>query len=487
MNTKSNLTIVWFRRDLRLQDHPALYTAVQRGRMIPLFIWSPDEDGPWNPGEASRWWLHHALASLAQSLEKLGSKLILRTGSSLEVLKELIEETGADALYFNERYEPFSIKIDQEIKRYFQAQVQIHPQVQVQSFHGNLLLPPHQILNKQNQPYKVFTPFWKQCLHEGIDPPYPAPTPISSYSSKNLTSLSLEELKLLPVNDWHIKLTAHWKPGEDQAHEQLKAFVDDHIEDYKIGRDIPYAPHVSKLSPYLAWGEISPKQIWHFLLEQAVTGISYSEGREAYLRQLVWKEFSTYLMVHAPETIDQPLRKEFKAFPWQMSESDLRLWQQGRTGYPLVDAGMRELWETGWMHNRVRLVVSSFLVKHLLISWKEGARWFWDTLLDADLANNTMGWQWIAGCGADASPYFRIFNPITQSEKFDPEGLYIRQWIPELKSLSNEHIHKPWTAPKSVLEKAGIDLGITYPYPMIDHPLARERALSAYHSLKRGV
>lgn len=469
--------IVWFRKDLRLEDQPAFYFACKQERpILPLFIWSPEEETEWPLGEASQWWLHHSLSQFTQDLKEKGLELIIRTGKSLDCLMEIIKESGADQVVWNRRYELESIKRDSFLK------TSLHQKgIKAQSFNGSLLFEPVTIQNKQKKPFQVFTPFWKHCLSLSADlSPLPIPPTIKPYK-EHLNSRSVEELNLLPKISWDLGLKKTWTPGTLGAKQHLTFAIQQVVVQYKQMRDFPAIRGTSQLSPYLHWGEISPRLIW-----QAVSQtITPSEVAEPYLRQLGWREFAHHLLYHFPHTPTQPLREEFTRFPWKKNETHLEAWKKGRTGYPIVDAGMRELWETGWMHNRVRMIVGSFLVKDLLIHWMEGARWFWDTLVDADLANNTLGWQWVGGCGADAAPYFRIFNPITQGVKFDPNGDYVRKWVPELSSLSNDWIHSPWEAPSDVLRGAGISLGIHYPHPIVDHKQARDEALEALKSIAK--
>ncbi|RXT07977.1 deoxyribodipyrimidine photo-lyase [Ammoniphilus sp. CFH 90114] len=469
---KEKTTIVWFRRDLRIHDNPALWEAVQRGVVLPVFIWEDCMSE-----QATSWWLHQSLAQLEQTLQKLGSRLILRQGSSLVVLKEILRETNADALYFTQRYEPTISDEDKQIKQ------ALREYVEVRSFHAHLLFEPNSILTQQQQPYKVFTPFWKQSRRRDVTVPLPSPGKIPTFQG-NVETVSLEELGLLPKVKWYNKFSSYWTPGENGAMLRWKEFAEGRLDGYSTKRDFPFSSHASGLSPHLAWGELSPRWIWHNLKE--ISDISENQEHvEAFLRQLVWRDFAYCQLQYFPRITNSPLRAEFLSFPWEEDEEAFKQWKQGQTGYPFVDAGMRELWETGWMHNRVRMIASSFLVKHLLIPWKKGANWFEETLLDMDIANNTMGWQWVAGCGFDASPYFRVFNPITQGEKFDRNGDYIRRWVPELEGLPSEYIHRPWTAPQQVLQAAGIELGNTYPLPIIDHLYARERALNAYQMIKK--
>lgn len=469
-------TLVWFRHDLRLEDNPALHEAAKRGPVVPVFIWAPSEEGDWRPGGASAVWLHHSLSQLQSALGKRTSRLIVQEGDSYDVLIELTQKCGANAVFWNRRYEPLITKRDARIEKQLKK-----AGIEVQTFNSALLHEPWDLLNKQGQCYRVFTPFWKAMMRQSPPPPpLPAPDTLPG-TEKYPDSVSLANLNLLPLVDWASGIREAWQPGEAGAHAQLERFIQDALASYGDNRDFPRMESVSRLSPHLRFGEIGPRQIWNAIYEAGETINS-----SAYLRQLVWREFSYHLLYHFPHTSSEPLRPEFSKFPWRKDPDALHAWQEGKTGYPLIDAGMRELWRTGWMHNRIRMAVASFLVKDLLLPWQDGARWFWDTLVDADLANNTMGWQWIAGCGADAAPYFRIFNPVTQGERFDPEGDYVRQWVPELENLPNQWIHKPWKAPAAVMHEAGVELGNHYPLPIVDHAQARARALEALEHIKKG-
>lgn len=471
------IAIVWFRQDLRLKDNPALMAASSYD-VIPLYIWSPEDENHWPLGGASKWWLHYSLKSLANELEKQGLRLIIRCGDPEKVLMQLLQETNAKALFWNRRYEPYAISLDSKIK----SSLTTHG-IKVKSFNGRLLYEPWEIANKQKKPFQVFTPFWKSCLALK-QPEKPLPIPKLQPYTKSLFSEGLEALQLLPKIHWDSGIKKTWQPGSLAAEELSKDFILNHLSTYVETRDRPDLPKgVSHLSPYLHFGEISPRMLWHKVHEHFDFPLQ-DEGALAFLRQLGWREFAYHLLYYFPKTPQEPLKQSFEHFPWQYDDKALKTWQKGLTGYPFVDAGMRELWATGWMHNRVRMVVGSFLVKHLRLHWIEGEKWFWDTLVDADLANNCLGWQWIAGCGADAAPYFRIFNPITQGEKFDPDGIYVRKWVPELAALPNKWIHHPWEAPHDVLERANIKLGKDYPYPIVDHQEAREKALEAFSRLK---
>lgn len=464
-------SIVWFRQDLRVEDQPALTAALfLQGAVIPVYIWSPEEEGNWPPGAASRWWLHHSLIALQQDLQALNLTLIVRKGNSLQQLQKLIKETDAKHLFWNRRYEPKAIQRDAAIKAALSDQ-----EIKVHISNSNLLFEPSSISNRQGKPFQVFTPFWKTCMANPVSSPLPAP-PASRKNAPKVGSLKVQDLDLLPHIAWDDGLKKAWKPGSAGASQLLQRFLQKDIQHYAENRDRPDLEGVSRMSPHLHFGEISPRTIWHAATKKG-------EG-DAYLRQLGWREFAHHLLFHFPHTPDTPLHSKYAAFPWIDNKDFLHAWQKGQTGYPIVDAGMRELWTTGWMHNRVRMIVGSFLVKDLLLHWSEGAQWFWDTLVDADLANNTLGWQWVAGCGADAAPYFRIFNPVLQGEKFDPQGHYVKRWVPELSRLPLRWLQKPWTAPEDVLQQSGISLGKTYPKPIVDHDVARTRALAALRTLK---
>jgi deoxyribodipyrimidine photo-lyase len=474
--------MVWFRLDLRLADNPALEAAVkQGGAVVPVFIYAPDEEAPWEPGAASRWWLHHSLTSLQRRLGEIGSRLIIRRGQTLETLRALMRETGATALFWNRRYEPAAIERDQQIEKGLRKDG-----LRVESYNSALLHEPWTIRNQSGKPFQVFTPFWKHCLTRP-NPSSPAPAPRQLAAPRKWPrSLPIAELQLEPKINWAGGLHAAWQPGEAGATSHWRRFLASTFENYSVSRNRPEIAGTSRLSPHLHFGEISPRQVWHSLRQRASKfGLPMQAWRGSqFLAEIGWREFAHHLLYHFPHTPGDPLRVQFKSFPWGKNRSWLKAWQQGSTGYPIVDAGMRELWTTGWMHNRVRMIAGSFLVKDLLISWKEGVRWFWDTLVDADLANNTLGWQWTAGCGADAAPFFRIFNPVSQGEKFDPKGTYVRRWCPELADLPDDLIHQPSTASPEDLGANGIKLGKTYPAPIVNHTIAREVALEAFTRIK---
>ncbi len=476
-------SLVWFRQDLRIQDNPALVAAERHGGPVtPAFIWAPEEEGLWAPGAASRWWLHQSLTSLEAELRRYGSRLVIRRGPSVAVLAALVRETGAGAVFWNRRYEPAIVERDTNIQEKLRA-----GGLTVADFNAGLLFEPGAVHTKQGNPFKVFSPFWKACLSLP-EPPAPlgAPKKLPLPATWPQT-LPPADLELEPKQDWASGMRAAWSPGTRGAAVQLERFLEKALPRYVDARDRPALEGTSRLSPHLHFGEISPRQIWHVVRGRRQPGRQggMAHGQDAYLRQLGWREFAHYLLYHFPHTTDHPLRPEFANFPWREDTDSLRAWQRGRTGYPLVDAGMRELWSTGWMHNRVRMIVASFLVKHLLLPWQAGARWFWDTLVDADLANNSLGWQWVAGCGADAAPYFRIFHPVRQGEKCDPSGEYVRRWVPELRKLDVPWIHKPWEASPAVLTAAGVELGRTYPKPVVEHIFARQRALAALATMKK--
>lgn len=477
-------TIWWIRRDARLADNTALHEAVHSGgAVIPLYIHAPGEEHPWEPGAASRWWQHHSLAALDKALRRRNSRLIIRRGESLQVLRQVAGETGAGSIVWNRLYEPDLVARDERVGEALRREGH-----SVRSFPGALLHDPTSVCNSSGKPFLVYTPFWKH-LRTLDDPPAPLPVPGRIPSPADWPeSIPLEDLQLLPRVRWDTGLAKTWTPGEAGGRRTLDSFLGKRLAGYDEGRDSPGLPATSRLSPFLHHGELTPRQLWHEVRESILASHGESAARNscwAWLRQLAWREFSHHLLFHFPHTAREPLRPEFAAFPWEENGPGLVAWQKGRTGYPLIDAGMRELWHTGWMHNRVRMVAASFLVKHLRISWLRGAEWFWDTLVDASLANNTMGWQWTAGSGADAAPYFRVFNPIIQGEKFDPLGHYTRHWVPELAKLPKKYLHSPWEADGLTLAQSRLILGEAYPYPVVDHREGRAKALQAYEMVKK--
>ena len=464
--------IVWFRQDLRLTDQPALRAAADSGRpVLPIYLHSPDGEGDWQLGGASKVYLHHALHHLDTSLRRLGSRLIVRRADrAIDAILSIIEQTGADTVHACSRYEPAAIARDASLTDALQDRG-----VEMRWHTGSLMFEPGDIRTQQGKPYTVFTPYYRKCLAmPPVRSPLSEPTslhPLEEWPASD----TIDDLHLLPSHAWHETLAGHIHPSEHEALADLDRFCTDAVTRYNDERDRPDMRGTSALSSALHFGLLSPHTVWARAIEARKQASAEARQQiDGYLRQLVWREFAHHLLVHFPHTATQPLRETFAAFPWADNDEALQRWQRGRTGYPIVDAGMRQLWQTGWMHNRVRMIVASFLCKHLLIHWHHGARWFWDTLVDADLANNTLGWQWTAGCGADAQPYFRIFNPYTQAAKFDPSGDYIRRWVPELADFDPPDIYDP----PPLMRPAD------YPEPMVDHKHARDSALAAYETIK---
>jgi deoxyribodipyrimidine photo-lyase len=476
-NQSARPFIVWFRDDLRLSDHPALHAAARTGApVICLYVF----DEPDRPlGGAAHWWLAQSLRALQASLRTIGSSLVLRRGPAAKVIAALAQETAAQAVHWNAIAQaPYQAQADQ-------VAVSLEAiGVASQGFPGDLLVAPAHIRNKEGRGLRVFTPFWKRVQALGNPPkPLPAPKTLGKDLDSAATAASdrLEDWKLEPSRpDWAGGLRKRWSPGEKSAQRRLGEFLKGNLAGYSGDRDRPDRVGTSGLSPHLRFGEISPRQVWHAARFAAAEHHALSSDIDKFLGELGWREFCRHLLFDVPDLATRNLQPSFDAFPWKKDDKALTAWQRGQTGYPIVDAGMRELWHTGVMHNRVRMVVASFLVKHLLIDWREGERWFWDTLVDADAASNPANWQWVAGSGADAAPYFRVFNPILQGEKFDPNGAYVRRWVPELSGLPDGLIHQPWSAAPLELASAGVELGKTYPRPIIDHRAGRERALAAY-------
>ena len=473
--TNTPPVIVWFRQDLRLGDNPALSAGVESGQpVLPVFVLDDVSPGRWKRGSASRWWLHRSLVALDASLDH---HLCILNGNAEELIPELVAETGASAIFWNRCYEPWRIASDERIAAALRQEG-----CDVDTCKGSLIAEPQTVLKADGTPYRVFTPFFRagyQSRTATIEAPLPAPQ-INAFAKSDLSG-DIASLALLPQIEWYRSLEAHWTPGETGAEQRLERFLDDGIRGYSSLRDRPDLHNVSRLSPHLHFGELSPRQVWHGTL-LATTG--KEDDAHAFVRELAWREFSYYLLYHWPTLPEKNLQAKFNDFPWTEIGETLTAWEQGITGIPMVDAGMRELWQTGFMHNRVRMLTASFLVKNLLHDWRHGAAWFWDTLVDADLANNSASWQWVAGCGADAAPYFRIFNPVTQGRKFDPNGAYVRRYVPELAELPDQLIHTPWEASREELEAAGIRLGEDYPQPVVDLAESRQRALDAFHRLK---
>ena len=474
-----NPSLLWLRRDLRLADNPALAAALEGAdRLLPVYIHAPEEEDPWQPGAASRWWLHHSLTALGAQLAERGSRLVIARGETLGTLRRLIQASGAGSCHWNRVYDPALIGRDTRIKQALRADG-----IDCRSHNAALLFEPWQIKTGAGEPYRVFTPYWRRCQRELARLPAPLPAPGTLPPVPDgVDGLSVEVLDLLPRIPWDDGLRECWRPGEAGARELLERFIDGALEGYQDGRDLPARAGTSRLSPHLHFGEIGPRQIVARLAAAGLTG----DDADAFVRELGWREFSHQLLYHFPQTPDTPLNPRFADFPWRDGDTEplLQAWQRGRTGIPIVDAGMRELWHTGWMHNRVRMIVASLLTKNLRLPWQSGARWFWDTLVDADLANNTQGWQWSAGSGADAAPYFRIFNPVRQGERFDPDGVYVRRWCPELAQMPKKWLHQPWAAPADVPRDARVNLGRDYPRPIVDLAKTRAEALAAYDQIK---
>ena len=468
-----NAALVWFRSDLRLADHPALVAALRRGEpIIPVYIRDSQHPGKWQPGGASRWWLHHSLLALDTSLARCGSRLILRTGDPLAILTSLLAETGATAVFWNRCYEPYATRRDEEIKRSLRL-----GGYTVESFNGTLLREPWEVQKADGGTYRVFTQYWKTLQKLEIAAPLPAPASLPPVPA-SLHSELLDSWSLLPTRpDWAGGLRATWQVGETAAADRLDRFLARALNGYGDDRNRPDRQGTSGLSPHLHFGEISPRTIWHRSQMIRASNPGLAHDTDKFLAEIAWREFSYNLLWQFPTLPDSPLRPEFNAFPWADDAAALQRWQRGTTGYPIVDAGMRQLWQTGWMHNRVRMIAASFLIKDLLIPWQAGQAWFWDTLVDADLASNAASWQWVAGCGADAAPYFRVFNPVLQGEKFDPDGSYVRHFVPELADLPTPYVHRPWEAPPMLRPRR-------YPAPMVDHGAARDRALAAFAQIK---
>ena len=472
----SQPVIVWFRQDLRLSDNPAFSTAANTGApVLPVYVLDDENAGEWRMGAASRWWLHQSLNSLDNDL---GGGLRFFTGKADELIPRLAKRVNASGIFWNRCYEPWHIARDKIIKSELLANERT-----VRSFNGSLLFEPQTVTKSDRTPYKVFTAFYRKgCLAGGPPPRAPVDRPTNVRLYQLETETELADLKLLPALRWYDEMEKSWSPGESGARQRLETFLDKGIQNYKLGRNRPDQEFVSRLSPHLRFGEISPHQVWHAV--KALEGDrAIAADMDHFLSELGWREFSYNLLYHWPKLPRDNLQRKFNRFPWRDGHEALVRWQRGQTGYPIVDAGMRELWRTGYMHNRVRMIVGSFLVKNLLLHWHHGEQWFWDTLVDADLANNSASWQWVAGSGADAAPYFRIFNPVTQGQKFDPDGAYVRRYVPELGELPNKLIHNPWNAPTTVLRNAGVRLDDNYPAPIVDLKESRELALSAFKSL----
>lgn len=462
--------LLWFRKDLRLQDNEAVAYAISQGwEILPFFHYDLQED-EWGLGGATQWWLHHALEDFSKQISELGGQLVIGNPEmpTAEALAEIVESYDIECLLWNRSYEPAHIKRDTALKTHFREKG-----LEVRSFNSSLLFEPTETYNKSGNPFKVFTPFWKALREEPVNPVGADLSALKWAHGKTLFTVS--DLRLLPKINWDTGFYSSWNPTRAGALERVSAFLPERALSYPDHRDRPDLEGTSKLSPYLHFGQIGPRELLSTFRETGHPQIESGVGR-----QLFWREFALHLLYHFNWTPTQPLYEKYVNFPWEENPAFLHAWQKGETGYPIVDAAMRELWVTGWMHNRARMIVGSVLVKHLLQPWQEGAAWFWDTLVDADLANNTLGWQWVAGCGADGAPYFRVFNPITQGQKFDLTGGYVRKWCPELKDVPQKYLHCPWEAPPLELKAAGVTLGKTYPIPIVGHKEGRQRALDAF-------
>ncbi|MEM0985283.1 MAG: deoxyribodipyrimidine photo-lyase [Pseudomonadota bacterium] len=478
--TSNKPTIVWFRNDLRLADNPALQAGIDAGDpLILLYIFEQNE-GQRPLGGASRWWLDKSLRALSEDIERRCGHLVLRQGETSDEIDAVIAESGAGKVLWNRRYDEAGRTIDAALKERLTGRG-----IGAESFNGSLLTEPWTVKTGTGGYYKVFTPYWKMVRAQYQAPPLiPAPEHLEGPA---VASDTLSDWGLHPTQpDWSEGFDPIWQPGEAGALKRLDAFLDAGIKRYGDDRNRPdLSGGTSGLSPHLRWGEISPVAIWRVVKDGIAAGRFEEDQAMVFLSEVVWREFAYVLLFHNPELADENYNTDFQHMPWRASGDDYRRWCHGETGYPIVDAGMRQLWQTGWMHNRVRMITGSFLTKHLLLPWQKGEDWFWDTLVDADPASNAASWQWVAGSGADAAPYFRVFNPITQGEKFDETGDYVRQWCPELARLPNKYLFSPWTAPPAILEHAKVRLGETYPRPMVDHKDGRQRALDAYDILKQ--
>lgn len=467
---------MWFRQDLRLKDNPAFTQACKVGEVIPIYIRDESLSHNTAPGSASNWWLHHSLTALNASLE---GALQIFSGNAGEVLKLICKHYGVNSVYWNRCYEPEVIARDSVIKTDLQS-----IGIQALSTNGSLLWEPMSVLKKDGTPYRVFTPYYKYGCSQVKEPRFVVGKP-KSVTLQNVAPIgdTIASLKLLPSKGWDSEFYTSWQPGEAGAGQRLQEFINNALSNYKEHRNVPSIEGTSKLSPSLHFGEISPNQVWYAI--KGATNTSNRANAEVFLSEIGWREFSYYLLFHFPNLITENFNSKFNGFKWLNEAPKFKAWKIGATGVPIIDAGMRELWRTGYMHNRVRMIVGSFLVKNLLIDWRKGERWFWDCLVDADQASNTASWQWVAGSGADAAPYFRVFNPVLQGEKFDATGEYVKRYCPELGNLASKYIHKPWEAPRDILAEAGVELGSDYPHPIVDLKVSRQRALERYAELKK--
>ena len=475
---KQDVSIYWIRQDLRLNDNPALNASVKNGSIIPIYIVDDKNPGEHIIGAASKIWLYYSLQELNRQFD---NKLIFSIGDPEEILSDLCKSEQINKIFWNRVYEPWGISRDKKIKENMKKEG-----VEINSFNGSLLWEPWQVLKNDGTPYRVFTPYYRRGCLNANEPrrPLQKPKKINYFEVKNFKSLTVNQLNLLPKHSWKEKIINSWKIGEKAANARLNEFIENGLNDYKEGRNFPSKKNVSRLSPHLHWGEISPNTVWFKVWDLNQLGIKHQQDTDTFLSEMGWREFSNYLLFYFPELPRKNLQKKFDNFSWDDNPLFLKAWKEGKTGYPIIDAGMRELWSTGYMHNRLRMIVGSFLVKNLLLHWHEGEKWFWNCLVDANLASNSSGWQWIAGCGADAAPYFRIFNPVTQGLRFDANGDYIRKFVPEISLLPNKFLFNPWEAPDDILEKANLKLGKNYPKPIVDIKESRQKALAAFAKLK---
>lgn len=473
--------VMWFRHDLRIEDNAAFAAAAESGApVLALYVLDDVSAGPWRAGGASRWWLGQSLSALRRTLsDRYGVQLVVMRGPADDVLAHVADEIGASAVFCSRDYEPWSIDVEQRVHRRLAA-----CGAELKRFRGRVLFEPDRVKTQGGRPFQVFSAYWRAVSKLDVGIAIDAPPKISAWPKSRALDDAQAWAEITREPKWAHGFAGSWQPGAEGAQARLADFLDGQLQCYANLRDRPDLAATSKLSPHLHFGEISPRQVWHAARARAAVFPEASAGMDTFLKEIGWREFSYQLLFHWPELPVDPLRQEFGGFGWRDDPAALAAWQKGRTGYPIVDAGMRELWQTGWMHNRVRMIVASFLVKDLLVSWQQGEAWFWDCLVDADLAANAASWQWVAGSGADAAPYFRIFNPVKQGMTFDPDGTYVRQYVPELGKLENRYIHAPWTAPAEVLARANVKLGESYPTPIVDHAQARERALAAFAALK---
>ena len=443
--------------------------SLKKKTVLALYIHNEPSGYDWGLGACSKLWLNNSLKSLNSDYISLGSSLVLKLGCPKEIFSDLLKNNNIEEVCWNKRFEPFVSDQDSEVKKWLE-----NLGIKTSIFNSNYLIDPNEFKNLKGDPYLVFTPFMRSFFSKPTNLQLASnPSSITPHSCKGVC---IDDLRLTPKKDWYSSIFSNWKPGRAGAERNLEKFCSNTIECYLDKRNFLYEDGTSKLSPHLAFGEISPREVWHRCI--------HNQFCKPFLTQILWREFSNYFLLHFPETTNNCWKIKFSKYSWKTNSEKLLKWKKGQTGYPIVDAAMRQLWKTGWMHNRARMIVASFLVKDLHIHWIEGARWFWDTLVDADLANNTMGWQWVAGCGPDAAPYFRIFNPVTQSKKFDPEGQYIKQYLPELANLPSQWIHEPSKAPPLLIRSAGLEMGKDYPFPIVDHAKEREEALKGYSEIK---